>query len=208
VDHAHTTRELRSLRAVLKEWVRLNRLLGRQWSNNGGDLPWWYNERALLSVLVGAVWREGGHAFEEFAELKHRGKQKRLGNGRVDLWFETSGGEFRAEAKYAEIPITNKAQQLRSLHELMRLAVKDAGRNPADGGDSRRLAVAFAVPYLRAGLSEEKREAQINWFLSLVEDVDHDALAWVFPSLKKLPVYNDWVCPGIVLWIKQVKRSP
>lgn len=128
-SHFKTSRELRSLYAVLEEWVKLNRNIGRQWSKEVGDLPWRYNERALLSLFAGAVWRIGGHAFEEFSEVKHSGRRKRKGNGRVDLWFETSGREFRAEAKHDEVPITNKAQQLASLHALMARAVKDARRN-------------------------------------------------------------------------------
>ena len=83
MHHVYTTKKLLSLHAVLREWVRLNRLLGRQWSNSIGDLPWWYNERALLSLFAGAVWRTGGYAFEEFSDLKHKGIRKRKGNGRV-----------------------------------------------------------------------------------------------------------------------------
>ena len=199
-----TTSELRSLRAVLQEWVRLNRLLGRQWSKYAGDLPWCYNERALLSVFAGAIWRAGGHAFEEFSDLKHKRKRQPKGNGRVDIWFETSGGEFRAEAKDAEIPITNKANQLDRLHALMRRAVADARSNPADGGKSRRLAITFVTPYLRATIPEEKRHEKIAWFLSLAKAVDHDAIAWVFPRLDKLPIFYGWVCPGIVVSIKLV----
>lgn len=205
--HVKTTRELRSLYTILNEWVRLNRNIGRQWSKEVGDLPWWYNERALLSVFAGAVWRTGGQAFEEFSDVRHTGECKRKSKGRIDLWFETSGREFRAEAKHDEIPITNRAQQLASLQALMALAVEDARRNPADG-HSRRLAIAFATPFLTATTSAEKRQDQVNWFLSLVEKVDHDAVAWVFPTLKKLPDPDGWVCPGIVIWIKIVKRSP
>lgn len=207
MNYVYTVRELRSLHAVLKEWVRLNQLLGRQWSKEGNDLPWWYNERALLSLFAGAVWNTGGHAFEEFSEIKHKSKRRRKGNGRVDLWFKTSGGEFRAEAKDTEIPITNRSQQQKSLHALMKRAVADARRNPADGF-SRRLAIAIAVPYMRAGLGAKKQQEQISWFLSLFDEVDYDAVAWSFPPLKKLPIFNDWVCPGIVIMIKLVKRSP
>ncbi len=123
-----------------------------------------YNERALLSVFAGAVWRTGGHAFEEFSETKLKGMTKKESSGRIDLWFETSGGEFRAEVKDAEIPITRKSQQLRSLRALMKRAIKDARCNPADGGDSRRLAISFAVPYLLAKQAAKAQQAQIDWF--------------------------------------------
>jgi hypothetical protein len=202
--HVKTNRELRSLRAVLQEWVRLNRLLGLQWSRYTRDLPWWYNERALLSVFAGAIWRTGGNAFEEFSDLKHKGKRQPKGHGRVDIWFETSGNEFRGEAKNAEIPITKEAKQLDRLHALMRRAVADARSNPADGGKSRRLAITFATPYLKATIPKEQHRDKILRFLSLAKTVDHDAIAWVFPRLKSLPIFDGWVCPGILVLIKRV----
>jgi len=205
-SYVKTSRELRSLHAVLKEWTRLNRNLGRQWSQVG-DLPWWYNERALLSLFAGAIWRTGGHAFEEFSETKFKGTKKKGSNGRVDLWFENAGGAFRAEIKDAEIPIIKEGKQLRRLRKLMGRAVDDARCNPAEGSNSRRLAIAFAVPYLRAETPQKDRQDQTKRFLSLVKKVEFDAIAWTFPSMKVPPVYKGWICPSIVVMIKLVKRS-
>ena len=206
MKHVKVTPPLRSLHTILKEWVRLNTNLGRQWSKTG-NLPWWYNERALLSIFAGAIWRKNGHVFEEFSEMKLGRVDKKEANGRVDLWFETSGGEFRAEAKHALIPITNKSKQQNSLNALMKRAVADAGCNPPDGGESRRLAIAFAVPYIVAKTTREKHQKQIKWFIEMAKAVDYDAIAWVFPNLKKLPAPDGWACPGIVIFIKEVKRS-
>lgn len=205
----NVSKDLLSLRAVLKEWVRLNRLLGRQWSKHAGDLPWWYNERALLSLFAGAVWRTGGQAFEEFSELKRKEKRKRLGHGRVDLWFEAAGREFRAEAKAAEIPLSARARPLEKMRALMLRAVKDAGCNPADGSKSRRLALAFAVPYLSAATKAHELKELTDQFVAFArKEVDHDAIAWYFADRENLPAHGGWICPGIVVWVKLVKRSP
>jgi hypothetical protein len=48
-------------------WITNNKDLVRSWR---GDLPWWYNERASISVLAGAAWGTGGLAFEEYSEDK------------------------------------------------------------------------------------------------------------------------------------------
>src|SRR4051812_1474895 len=89
-------KRLRILKPVLEEWVKLNARLGRQWSSVK-DAPWWYNERALVSLFAGAIWRCKGDAFEEFNEVK-RGFKARPG-GRIDLWFALRKKEFNAEAK-------------------------------------------------------------------------------------------------------------
>jgi len=195
------------LHCVLEEWVRLNRLLGKQWAAGGYDLPWWYNERALLSVFSGAIWNTGNLAFEEFSEQKLKGKHKKFGNGRVDLWFKTSGGEFRAEAKHAEIRITERAKPLTKMRVLMKRAVADAGCNPPDHGNSRRLAIAFGVPCLPASLETKQQRKQQKGFLEEAMKVKHDAIAYFSPSVTGLPEINGWVCPGIVIWLKLVKRS-
>lgn len=207
MQHIHVSRELRSLHAVLTEWVRLNGLLARQWSKSAKDLPWWYNERALLSVFVGAIWISGGKAFEEFSEKKRKGRRRRSSQGRVDLWFQTRGGEFLVEAKHAEIPITKRSGQQQSLETLLSRAVEDTRDNPADG-TTKRIALTFAVPYFTAKASPARRRSQIDWFLKLIEDVDTDAVAWVFPKLQKLPESKGYVCPGIAVMIKRVRRSP
>lgn len=205
--HVKTTRPLRSLHAPLLEWTALNRRIGRKW-DEFDDMPWRYNERALLSLFAGAVWRTGGDAFEEFSETKFRLNDRSEGHGRVDLWFTTSGGEFRAEAKRQFIPITKEVTQQDRLHELMASAVKDARRNLADRGRSRRLAIIFAVPYVRKQKATTELAAKIERFTGWAETVDHDAIAWIFPDLNERVTVDNWVCPGIAMLIKIVKRSP
>lgn len=161
-----------------------------------------------MSMLAGAVWRSNGHAFEEFSETKFKGIEKKASNGRIDLWLGISGQEFRAEVKHAEISITSKADPLTRLQDLMKQAIKDARCLPAAGKKNRRLAISFAVPYQTAKTPEAQRANQLTLFTKHLQKLDHDAIAWVFPSISKLPVAHGYVCPGIVVWIKIVKRSP
>lgn len=92
-DAIETNLPLRCLRPVLEKWISVNRELAVHWAS-AGDAPWWYNERALISVFAGAVWRTGGHAFEEYSTEK-RG-DRRESWGRVDLEFAAGRQEFRA----------------------------------------------------------------------------------------------------------------
>lgn len=190
------------LRQSLAEWIRLNRKLGRRWMKYSKDAPWWYNERALLSIFAGAVWRTGNEAFEEFSELKR--KKNRRASGRIDLWFCVGTHEFWAEAKACEIPITRSSKQARKIKEVMERAKHDVRRLDPDGF-TRRLAVVFVSPYLREG-HERVLPQRIDWLLEQTRAVDHSALAWVFPKLKSLPRSSGWVCPGIAVLIKEVRR--
>jgi hypothetical protein len=200
-DGVVTKTRLRSRRRLLSEWVSLNRTLGRRWAKHG-DAPWWYNERALLSVLVGAVWLVGGHAFEEYSEIKRR--KKKQSPGRIDLWFSLNNREFWAEAKHGEIGITNNSTQIERAKAWMRSAKQDVRRCIPDAF-TNRLAIVFAAPYLRPGSTAEVA-GRLEWFLKQTGTVEHDAMAWVFPKLRRIPRAYGWISPGIVVWVKAVRR--
>lgn len=190
------------LRKTLYEWVRMNRVMGGRWMKRGNDAPWWYNERASLSVFAGAVWRTGGMAFEEFSELKR--KKKRRTPGRIDLWFSVGRKEFWAEAKGGEVRITPRSRPSARMRELMDQARRDAERLAPDGF-TRRLAVVFLSPYLRP-CKRPEIEHRVRSLLDQVRETKPDALAWVFPHLKRLPKIRNWVSPGIVCVINEVRR--
>jgi len=69
-------------------------------SSGKADVPYfYYNERANVSVFAGAVWRanEDNLALEEYSTKKVSTSSE--DSGRRDLWFRSSGFQFRAEAK-------------------------------------------------------------------------------------------------------------
>ena len=85
---------LKAMRSVLKKWQELNE--DQSWFEVG-DAPWWYNERATLSLFVGAVWKCDGWAFEEFSTTKatqtQRGKVDHK-SGRCDIQFTIGKSHF------------------------------------------------------------------------------------------------------------------
>lgn len=196
-----TRRRLRGLRPILKEWVAINRKLGREWSG-GNDAPWWYNERASLSVFAGAVWRTGNASFEEYSELKRRGK--RLKSGRIDIWFSTRYHDFLGEAKYLQIGFTKDGGQIGAVEEKMEEAKDDARDLPPDGY-TRLLAIVFGEPYLARNKKSELKD-RVEWLLEQARKVEHDALAWVFPNLRRIPGDDKWISPGAIVWIKEARR--
>jgi len=196
------TRRLSCLRPVLREWVNANRRLGRAWQSDK-DAPWWYNERALISVFAGATWRLGGDAFEEFSEGK-RGRRKRVHAGRVDLKFSINGNEFKAEAKQCWPGCATTSSPVPYISRWLEGAKRDVGRCPP--GDFRRLAILFGVPYLKKDRERELPD-RISWIIEQARLVEADAVAWVFPNLPVLPTMRDYIYPGIIVWVKEVKKS-
>lgn len=199
-----TTARLRCLRPVLRKWIALNRQLGAHWLSVG-DAPWWYNERALISVFAGAVWQSGGYAFEEYSEKK-KGK-KRPYSGRIDLEFSAGQQEFLAEVKQCELTATARRDRTDHVRGFMDRAKADVRRCRPDG--TRRIAIVFGAPYLaqhRMAEMEDRIEWLIDQAREIHDNIEADAVAWTFPSLRSPPTYQGWVCPGIIVWIKEVRR--
>lgn len=170
---------------------------------SANDCPWWYNERALLSVFVGALWRTGNEAFEEFSEYKRTAKG--YSAGRIDLWFSIRGAEFWAEVKACEIAITHSAKQAGRIQAALNAAKRDVARLAPDGSTGR-LAMTFVAPYL-THRQKSKCGSRITWLLEVCKSTRPDAMAWVFPGEKRLPRHKKWVSPGIVVLVRLVKRS-
>lgn len=199
-----TNERLRCLRPVLQEWIAINDQLGEEWREFGGA-PWWYNERALVSLFAGAIWRKGGKALEEYSEHK-RGKQRKA-SGRIDLWFAFRNLEYMAEAKQCWLRTLTHSRALQKAIDSMSLAKDDVGSLNPDR--MRRLALVFGAPMIPKRYLHDL-PAQIEKMEAVAQDksIGADAVAWIFPTLAKPPISSDgYICPGIILWIKEVRRS-
>ena len=202
MDGVSILHRLRSLRPILNESIAINAELGREWAAVN-DAPWWYNERASVSVFAGAIWRAGEAAFEEYSELK-RGAA-RLASGRFDLWFSCGRQDFWAEAKYCQVGFTAPRNQSHWVQSWMERAMADARRCPPDGS-TRRLAIVFAAPYIRPRTPPEIAERAAWLVQETRRHVQHDAMAWVLPQLSRYPHADGWLSPGAMVWIKEVRR--
>lgn len=156
-----TNGRLRCLRPVLAEWINQHRRIGLQWEHVG-DAPWWYNERANISIFAGAVWLCGGYAFEEFAQTK-RGEKHRPFNGRVDLEFTVSTHTFKAEFKQCYPATTALRPQRSYIADYMEQAKTDV-RAIEPHGD-RRLAVVFGIPSVHRRIRTEL-PSRLAWLLT------------------------------------------
>jgi len=140
------------LSIIPKKWIALNKEISEEWAN-WKDVPWWYNERAVLSVFAGAVWKSGNHAFEEFVDQKRKvsrksGRFSRKYQGRVDLYWTVDAHEFIAEAKqcWSGASALNSETTSR-ITKILSKACADIRKSKPH--KQRRLEIVFVVPYVR-----------------------------------------------------------
>ncbi len=81
---------------VLIQWLKIHREYIEEFSCE--DALYWYNERANVSTLAGAMWKCGGFALEEYSSLKGEDDDTQK-KGRVDLYLYNHGKDAICEAK-------------------------------------------------------------------------------------------------------------
>ncbi len=203
--------DLHILKPVLAKWLELIEDADPvHWPKD--DVPWWYNERALLSLFSGAVWKCGGWAFEEFAMGKsktgHWRPKARMGIGRGDLRFilghARATQHFQAEAKLSNRSMSRGVSDVEhGMRDMREEARQDALKMPLVL-HSQRLAIVFIAPYLAAG-RRQVYDAHIPALVGLLQGADPLARAWTFPAKGRTLVGEDqYIYPGVGVLIERV----
>jgi len=189
---------------ILMKWLNCIARVADSWVQFG-DLPWWYNERADISILAGAVWKSGELAIEEFVSEKRRisrntGNLSRRYTGRIDFYFSVKGQHFIAEAKDCWSGAGDESTDPTfMIGKRLESALSDI-RKVKSYGD-RKLAILFAKPQLP--VKKKDAERLIRRWLKLVRTMETDAIAWYFPDNARRIKWNNRLYPGVVLLIKE-----
>ena len=187
--------------SIMEEWMlaieRYTRIM------NGNDAPYYYNERANVSVLAGAAWRSGWIALEEFQSKKgYRNKAKK--NGRADLYFANDTSEELIEAKFRWICMgsDNLAPMVK---ETMELAIDDVKKTRANENDLKAIGVGF-FPLYKKYSSIEDLDKLIEQTIFEFEKQDYHAIGWCFPPEMRNYVSEKEgnVAPGVILVAKNI----
>jgi hypothetical protein len=199
-------KQIRCLAPILKEWIEANSQVAGAWKH-AHDVPWWYNERACLSLFAGAIWRAGGFCFEEFSDDKRRIARRTrrftgLYSGRVDLYFAWHRLEFLAEAKIVWSGFTlRNAPVIATLDKCLKSACADIRKTAPYG--QRRLGIVFAKPYFAKTCKPDLNERIAAWVGKLA-DLETSAYAWVFPTRSRSHAGTESLSPGVAVLIKEV----
>lgn len=199
---------LSSLKGVLQEWRKLNE--NPIW-NEFDSKPWWYNERAVLSLFVGAVWRQpASWAFEEFSTWRYQ--TRNLGRkGRADIWFSINDQNFVGEAKQCWPTLSGNALTVRkSVENTLDIASREVAEVVERDYDEVGLAMAFVAPCI-----VESKLSHLGSYLTdainEVEKIANVAVAWTFPEYAekmRLPkehrMYR-YIYPGTWLFLRAIE---
>lgn len=180
------------------------------------DVPWWYNERASLSLFAGAVWLKDGWAFEEYSTQKRLAKWKKRGKthpGRCDIQFGLSDRiTFVAEAKQAWPTIRHRKESgISTVKAYLKEAQNDSSKLPDKEGT--KLGMVFVVPRILRSRRKQLKGKQIDEilksFLKQLSKIKNATMVWVFPKKTRMLFYrgDDYCYPGIVLLIQRSRRK-
>jgi hypothetical protein len=200
VDSGLRIGSLSTLRIVLEKWQLLNSdpiLMKEQ------GAPWWYNERATLSVFAGAVWQSQGWVLEEFSTEKvvPTRQHRRYKPGRCDILFSIKNKTFIGEAKQCWPTLTDNLHvAIQSVHDALDTACKEALENSEIGYPC--LGMVFIAPCLHES-KKERTIGNLQSFVTQLLEIKGTTIAWVFPkaarSLQPDSKFRNYIFPGVAL---------
>ena len=199
-------KSLESFEELLWEWTSIIERMVRDWRKEV-HVPWWYNERASLSLFAGAIWRMGGIAIEEFSAKKKVRSPKGDGNteqwrGRIDLQFSYRDNDFVAEAKQAWPKIGRRSKSAAGeIEQALSQARKDVLATSRKWG--KKLAIVFAAPRFPKSEFADERQLLQRW-RDIVQRVDCHGKAFFWLHDCEQIVDDGEVYPGAGMFIRCV----
>jgi hypothetical protein len=190
-----TSRAFKSWEKPLSAWFSLLDEYAGIYTNE--DAAYWYNERATLSSFVGALWRTGAVALEEYRCSRHFGGQPVA--GRADLWFLLDRREYVVEAKQSWPP---RPRTLLARAEVLFDSATAQLHADLDGGSSR-VALLFVVPRLAR---QPDDGAFADEWIQAASQIKADVRAWYFPTTTRTLKSQRWsrFYPGVLLLARSV----
>ena len=190
------------------------------------DRPYFYDERATLSMLAGGIWRSNPDnlVLEEYC-ADRRGS---LGTykGRLDIWFKAKGKSCYGEAKQrwpslSDFPLAAARRITDCLKTETDTTSRNAMKDLKTGLVKHALGLVFVVPHLlknkqpEAGMYLERFSDTLD--KGLKEFVSREPYAVIRGSFYwrnfldtsyfyKSPVWGNVTCPGVDLLICAKRR--
>lgn len=194
-------KKFKQLTSLLLKWIKIQESYSKNYNN---DSLYWYNERATLSTLAGAVWKCGEFSLEEYRVTKKY--RKEAWTGRADLWFTWKNTEYQVETKQIWVSLSNKAYNSpRYIKKALDEAIKDAvSSNERRQGHT--LGIVFVIPYIASSEKEHLNKA-LKMFIKEIEQVDYDIMAYTFPPYCRSLHSDKYYYPGVVLVGRVPKRK-
>ncbi len=195
--------KLKHLKPLLEKWQNLHE---EYCIAEEEDSLYWYNERANISVLAGAIWKsKDWFALEEFRVDK---KSRRTFKGRSDLWFLLNNKHYIAEAKQLWISLTNKKiDRNQKIQKKLNEAIQDAEKTKNGVMKYYKpdytLGIVFIVPYIAENKIKEIDDRLKLLIDNIKKNIEYDLMAYCFPN-HFLQGDTGYYYPGVVLVIRMI----
>ena len=152
-----------SLRPVLNEWIKIHENYLIQYDYE--DCLYWYNERANLSAFVGAVWKTGGFALEEYSSEKVG--DRNTNNGRIDLYFSLGKFEAIVEAKAGKLYFGEKTKLdfKEKINFIVNKSVEDVAQSFPAYPHGVGLGLSFITTYWRSDYDASQDMLELKSYL-------------------------------------------
>jgi len=186
---------------ILLEWVKLVVDFSNKYDSE--DSLYWYNERATLSSLAGAMWRNDCFVLEELSidKFSNRGEEW---PGRADMWLLIGNTEYIIESKQVWVSLSKRAS---ATHKKIITSLKDARKDAVNAkwNGSKALGMTFVTP--RIPPSEVKyKEQYVAKFQRELKKFDYDFMAYAFPNEARVLSTGGYSYPGVALLARVPKR--
>ena len=199
-------KELSIWNHIIKQWQKINRDYLEDY--NFEDSLYWYNERANISCLAGAIWKIGGYAQEEYSATK--GEEKTT--GRIDLYFSVDETEYIVEAKHLWINFNTKSKKLDDFEDVIQnslnKAINDCKNSMMNYETINGVGLVFITPYWDIKL--DKNQELLNFEKELLEQ-KFDIIGTFAIGMHEVDSYSlnssDYTCNAVYIIGKYLPKS-
>lgn len=189
--------KLAYIEPILQHWIQCANQYINTW--NQGDLPYWYNERANVSILAGAAWKAGWTAIQEHQAVKSANDKN--DSGRNDLYLANASLGVCAEAKIVYIDI-NSPEDFEGYVSRSMSAAKHGVETISGNDGDERLAISFVVGKVK---QNDDMGESINRFKRMATEFPTHAYAiFCLDAEKTLTAKDGYYYPGVAVYIERV----
>ena len=192
-----TTNELAFLKPVFENFnENINKYIS---SGDAIDLPYYYNERATLSILSAAFWQQNMISIEEYTSPKTSEMGPFM--GRTDMWVGCNGQSLCIEAKQ-RWPSSGDGELVK---KAMREVEEDANKNNSEHATGNA-GLLFITPSLEINTKFDKALGIANKLAQHSAKNGADIISWWFAkkACENKSTYNGSkrVFPGVLTVLK------
>ncbi|HBS21519.1 MULTISPECIES: hypothetical protein [Thalassospira] len=175
---------------------------------NREELPYYFNERATVSLLQGAAWQADLLAMEEYVTVKtHRTDPKEEAAGRCDIYIAEKAGP-----KAIEFEVKQKKIKFRyhtgSVKKWLLNGDNDSKRN---SNTTIQASLTFVVPMIAPDKTKEDHTSLVNRIVKEALETGIDGLHFCMPSntwnhlAKDVGPGSDYRWPSLITLIRVSK---